>query len=365
LAKDLALYRRYLDAEGLDFRHFPSEQNRRVTYSYRGHLRLEVEAGQISIKTARRKLSAVIQLYKWLAQEGLFVPENSPWKAKRILISVDNDGRKPARRLVESTDIAFKIPNVTDITIVTDGGRLRPLSDEELDTLIKSLYSLQNAEMLLAHLVALSTGARIQTVLTLRQEDITSCRKGLNNCAYLPVGPGTGIDTKYGVSYTLVMDWFLIERLRIYISSERYKDRRYKSEGERFKGKEYLFLTNRGGPYFKSLQDPGYDLARYHGEGAAVRQFIQDRIRPILASHGKGFSYTFHDLRATFAMNLFNSLSERRELQPSQIREYLRFRLGHASHKALDSYTSFNELNKISMLAQESWEGRLRSFLSR
>ena len=105
-------------------------------------------------------------------------------------------------------------------------------------------------------------------------------------------------------------------------------------------------------------------MARYQGEGAAVGQFIQDRIRPILASHGKSFSYTFHDLRATFAMNLFNTLSERRELELSRIREYLRFRLGHASHKALDSYMKYNELNKISMQAQEDWEGRLSSFLS-
>lgn len=363
LAKDLALYRRYLDEDGLDFREFPSDQSRRVTYRYRGHLKLEAEAGNITIKTAKRKLSAVIQFYRWLEKEEIFIPENPPWKSKMVLIDLGGDGRKPIRSFVQSTDISFKVPDIVDISIITDGGRLRPLSDEEQETLIKAIYALKNPEMFYAHLIALSTGARIQTVLTLRLDDVVNCELGLNRCAYIPVGPGTGVDTKYGVNYTLVIDWLLIERLRVYVGSDKYKSRLKKSSGERFKGKEYLFLTNRGEPFYKSMQDPGYDGSRYYSEGAAVRQFIQDRVKPKFGSYGKNFSYAFHDLRATFCMNLYNTLSEREELTPTRIREYLRFRLGHASHRALDSYMRYNELNKIAQRAQQEWEGRLHSFL--
>lgn len=363
LAKDLALYRRYLDEDGLDFREFPTDQSQRVTYRYRGYLKLEAEAGNISIKTAKRKLSAVIQFYRWLEEEKILIPENPPWRSKTVLVNLDNDGRKPIRRFVQTTDLAFKVPDIIDISIITDGGRLRPLPDAEQDALIKVIYALQNPEMFYAHLIALSTGARIQTVLTLRLDDIVNCEPGLNNCAYIPVGPGTGVDTKYGINYTLVVDWLLIDRLRVYVGSDKYKRRQKKSSGERFKGKEYLFLTNRGGPFYKSMQDPGYDESRYYNEGAAVRQFIQDRIKPKLGSYGEAFSYAFHDLRATFCMNLYNALSERVELTPARIREYLRFRLGHASHKALDSYMKYNELNKIALRAQQEWEGRLHSFL--
>lgn len=367
LAKDLALYRRYLDEEGLDFRYFPSAQYHRVTYRYRGYLKLEVESGNISIKTARRKISTVISFYKWMRKEGVYIPENSPWVSKQVLINIESDGARPSFRKVETTDLSFKASDPVDFSVVTDGGRLRPLSDIEQSVLIRAIYCLNNPEMFYAHLIALFSGARIQTVLTIRLDDIMNSTQGPNGCAYIKVGPGTGVDTKRGGKYTLLIDWALIERLKVYGGSKRYEARRRISFGERFQGKEYFFLSNRGTPYFKSYQDPGYDDQRHSSEGAAVRQFIIDRVRPLLNTGGQAFSYSFHDLRATFVMNLFNSLSSLegdRKMSVAHIREYLRFRLGQVSHKALDSYMKYNELNKVALQAQQEWEGRLDAFLS-
>lgn len=362
LAKDLALFRRYLDEENLSFRYFPSELYQRVTYRYRAHLKLRIAGGEITVKTARRKISVVISFYKWLRQRNIFIPDNPPWKDKQLLIQIDGGSGKSIYKKVETTDLAFKGVDPVDISMITDGGRLRPLTDEQQYKLIKELYRLGNSEMWYAHLLALFSGARIQTVLTMRAEYVETCVKGPNNCAYIKVGPGTGVDTKFNKRFVLLVPWGLIEKLRIYLSSERYKHRVKVVSGERFQGKEYLFLSNRGGPYYRSAQDPGYDMKRYASEGAAVRQFISDRVRPVLNIEGEAFLYAFHDLRASFAMNLYNSLSSlsgEQKLSDSYIREYIRFRLGHASQSALDGYMSYNANNKVARQAQLDWERRL------
>ena len=61
-------------------------------------------------------------------------------------------------------------------------------------------------------------------------------------------------------------------------------------------------------------------------------------------------------------MNIYNSLSSlsgKEKLSDSYIREYIRFRLGHATKKALDSYMSYAENNKVALQAQLDWERRL------
>lgn len=364
LAKDLALYRRYLDEESLDYRFFPPDQYKRVTYRYRGYLKLRI-GGDITVKTARRKMSSVISFYKWLKEQRRFVPDNPPWKEKQILIQIDGGRRKPTSKLVKTTDLAFKGVDPVDISLITDGGKLRPLSDVQQDKVLKELHQLGNSEMWFAHIFALFSGARIQTVLTMRANYINTCVRGPNNSAYIKVGPGTGVDTKFDKCFVLMVPWGIVEMLKIYLVSDRYKKRAAISSGDRFGGLEYLFLSNRGEPYYRSGQDPGY-LGKMNGaEGAAIRQFICDRVRPLLEVNGEVFSYRFHDLRASFAMNLYNglcSLSGDKRLSDSYIREYIRFRLGHASEKALDSYMSFNVNNQIARQAQLDWEQRLDAF---
>lgn len=61
-------------------------------------------------------------------------------------------------------------------------------------------------------------------------------------------------------------------------------------------------------------------------------------------------------------MNIYNSLSSlsgKEKLSDSYISEYIRFRLGHATKKALDSYMSYTENNKVALEAQLDWERRL------
>lgn len=362
LAKDLALFLRYLDEENLNFRFFPSEQYKRVTYRYRAYLKLRIGSGEITIKTAKKKISSVISFYKWLKEQSILIPDNDPWKEKQVLIHLDSGVSRASYKKVTTTDLAFKGADPVDISLITDGGKLRPLMDEQQIKLLEELYRLGNSEMWYAHILALFSGARIQTVLTMRAEYVDKCKLGPNNCAHIKVGPGTGVDTKFNKRYVLQVPWEVVESLRIYLKSEKYKKRMGMSSGERFKGKEYLFLNNRGEPYYRSDQDPGYDVKIYASEGAAIRQYICDRVRPTLEINGEAFSYKFHDLRATFAMNLYNSFSSltgKEKLSDSYIREYIRFRLGHASKKALDSYMSYNATNQVARQAQLDWERRL------
>lgn len=368
LSKDLALYRRYLDESGCDFRYFPESTFERVTYRYKGHLKIQVNSGALGLKTARRKMSSVISFYRWMIFHGIFKPANIPWREREILIQIDGDYRGNGRRKVITTDLAFKDVTEIDHSIITDGGRLRPISSDNQMEIIRALDALNNPEMYFSHLLALFSGARIQTVLTMRRDEIIGCVRGPNNCAHIKVGAGTGIDTKKNKKYVLVVPWDLIERLRVYVGSERATKRLAISKGGRFKEKEYLFLTNRGEPYYKSIQDPGYDEKRYRSEGAAIRQFINDRVRPLLSGCvDDGFSYRFHDLRASFVMNLYSSLSKlllKGEITDIYLREYLRFRLGQSSKKSLESYMKFISVNEIADKAQWDWEKHLVRMLN-
>jgi hypothetical protein len=369
LAKDLSLYRRYLDESDLDFKEFPESKFNRVTYRYRAYLKLQVNSGAITLKTAKRKVSCVISFYKWIGAQGVFKPSNPPWISKEVFIPIQGGHRGGGVRSVITSDLAFKGSSPIDSSIITDGGRLRPVPSEVQLDIIAVLHELNNPEMYMGHLFALFTGARMQTVFTMRRETIVKCTRGPNNCAHIKVGPGTGVDTKKGVRYVLVVPWGVVEMLRQYIDSERAKKRLSLSQGARHQNQGYLFLTNRGEPYYQSAQDPGYSGKRYLSEGAAVRQYIHDRIIPALSNRlGGVYKYSFHDLRASFAMNLYDSLWPllvQGGITVSELREYIRFRLGHVSDNALDSYLKFNNRTELSERAQHDWERNLEKLCAR
>ena len=53
---------------------------------------------------------------------------------------------------------------------INDSGKLRPLPKDEQQALVESLKRIANTEMTLAFIFALTTGARLQTVFTLRRK---------------------------------------------------------------------------------------------------------------------------------------------------------------------------------------------------
>lgn len=372
LADDLTGYRRFLDDENLDWLDFPRNKNARPTYRYRSYLNHKVWQESLSLSTARRKIGAVVRFYRWLMKNGLFEPENPPWRdAERLIASRTPHGR-PVFSNVQSTDLRITVANQEDpySQSITDGGKLRPLAQTEQEWLIDALLDLGNTEMTLVHLFALLTGARIQTVLTFRVSHVIEMDTR-GKSVLCPVGPGTGIDTKHNKRMTLhVPTWFL-EMLKTYALSERARRRRRAAIGGDT-DKQYLFLSKLGMPFYLSRQDLSNQEIRhlrYRVAGQAVREFIKDYAIPKVRScRGPSFSYRFHDLRATFGMNLVDWLTplvQQGEMTYTSVLNVVRTRLGHDSIATTEGYLRYRTNQKLLEDTQRSWEGKLQELAGR
>jgi len=371
IAEDLAAYRRFLDETGVDWLEFPKHKLDRPTYRYYGHLKYAAGAGEIAAGTAKRRMSAVIGFYRWLRSEEVLAPANTPWKESDRFIEFKDTRGFSAQKKVITTDISINIPKQIDPYDgrINDGGKLRPLPMEEQVWLAEALEAAGNPEMTLAHLMPWLTGARIQTVLTFR------VRHALLNVDDMqgpelrfPIGPGTGIDTKNDKQMVLHIPVWFYQQLQTYACSNRARKRREKAAGNDTED-QYLFLSVRGEPLYRSKEDARtFDAANqlHHAKvGQGVRQFITERIIPyVRAKHGvPQFHYQYHDMRATFGMNLTDhwlQLVDKKEATLHQVREFVKTRMGHASAATTDLYLQYRQNLKFVRQVGEDYEGHLR-----
>lgn len=369
IASDLAAFKRFLEDENINFIEFPQRKLFRPTYRYRGDLQLRIRASQIAPTTARRRMTSVIGFYRWLIEEKLIEPENPPWQEGDAYFKFTDSKGFSRTKLVKTTDIAVRVAKQIDPYdgAIDDEGKLRPLTEQEQLWLMESLAELGNTEMTLIHLLALFTGARIQTILTLRTchvrpdfaADVTEIR--------IPVGPGTAIDTKNDKRLMLIIPRWLFEKLRVYSFSERARKRREKAGNDA--EDQYLFLSIRGAPMYTSKSDrQKFDerhSIRHEKEGQAVRQFISERVIPMIKKKSGGkFQYRLHDLRASYGMNLTDQqldLVREGKATLHQVREFVKARMGHESAATTDRYLNYRQNLRFIAKVQLEFESHLKT----
>jgi len=352
IADSLAGYRRFLDETGIDWTEFPEHKLKRPTYRYHGFLKYEIADGKMKASTAKRRMSAVISFYTWLKQEGTLNPSHSPWKESDQYIQLtDSRGLKFSKQIT-SKDISIKsTPSIDPYDDrIFDGGKLRPLTKDEQSWLVNALVALGNTEMLLIHLLGLLTGARIQTILTLRIKHLrTNSSRNQNQEIRLIAGGHSDIDTKNNKKIVIHIPVWLHQKLQVYAISEGAKKRRMRAQGGDNEN-QYLFLSIRGAPLYQSKSDNNIfdekNQLRHLKSGQAVRQYIKDRVIPYIRDKQNTpmFSYQFHDTRATFGMNLTDFQLERVSsgyINLHQAREFVKARMCHESTATTDRYLQY------------------------
>jgi hypothetical protein len=322
IVDDLAAFRRYIDEEEIDWLSFPAHKLRRPTYRYNASLRLSVEAAEISSAVAKRRMGTVVRFYRWLMGEALFKPGNAPWVESDRFVEWKDEQGFSGLLTVKTTDVSIKGNSAVDIwdEYIHDGGRLRPLPQAEQEVLLQSLTDLGNTEMSLIHLFSLFSGARIQTVLTVRVRHVMQNPTEIaGNDFRLKAGPGTGIDTKNGTKGVLHLPKWLYERLYIYAHSQRARSRREKAVGGDHLDQP-LFLSHRGAPLYESRPKRGElgrgpHVLRHAKTGQGVRQFIKEKLLPKmrLRLNNPRYEFRFHDLRATFGLNTVDFMLDKIE----------------------------------------------------
>lgn len=369
VAQGLRDYKLYLDELDLKWDDFSAvDKYARPTYLYRTHLQALINSGSIKKSTARRRMGTVIGFYRFLMNHKRmrFDPQNEPWVDRQFgLEYTDAKGFRQVQMVV-TTDVsirASKSDYAWDETI-DDDGKLRPLSVKEQQCLVSVLKALGNREYELMHYVSLFTGARVQTLLTLRWGYFRNPPSSVKQWPFkLRCGPGTGIDTKRDrTDVYLPIPRELYEWLHLYANSERAKRRRAKSRlGE--EPSNYLFLTNQGAPYYESKDDRNAvrltddALRKSSPIGQNLREFMSEKVIPRMRQTLPNFKYKFHDMRATFGMNWVDHVMGREGAKEHYLfaRDQLRKLMWHKDATTTDRYLEYrNHIHQLQE-AQAGW----------
>lgn len=397
LAKSLLGYLRFVEGSGLDPLDFhPRLQVKRPTYLYRQHLLEKVHEGQISHSTASLRINAVINFYKGLVSYKVLESEilEKVHKAKELLIPIINNSGFSQLLSISSSDLAIKTPTKSkDPDSIQDDGSLFPLTKDQQEILFAQLQHSEQC-LFLFFLFALMTGARIQTVGTMRIETIKKARRTSDGDFIVTVGSGTKVDTKKGKILDLVIPRILHQSLLIYSESPTARGRR-KTSNYGDTDNNYLFLNRNGTSYYTSKLEKrergnpehhrkvGINTAAKHispKDGEAIRKFIGEVLLPRIHEENPAFPYfKFHDLRATFGMNLLESMLRHIDDHNAKVKnqrpdeligtqwalEQVQQRMGHSNINTTMRYLNYRRNNQWRAKIIAEVENQLMQYIPR
>jgi integrase len=368
----------------VDIFYFPDEIFERVPYRYQRYLKRTIRSGLISPSTANARINAIVGFYRAIHESPSIIPfaskeiKSLPFEDVTVPVALRNDVGKNYIKKVKTTDLRIKVSKNNHLgSIVEEGRVLHPLNVEEQKILFKSLDEFGNRELQLICWVAIYTGARIQTLCTIRCEDIVKMYndkpyRGASSCF---VGQGTLVDVKLknrnNKRYKLVFPYWLVVILYKYLDSNRARLRRGKS----FYGNDlinYLFLNKNGSPYYTSKSEIEDRMVKYKSykdfskytvsNGQAIRNLIS-RLQVYIKGQYPDCDFrkfSIHDLRSTFAVNYMSS-EILKGGSPKFIVNDLKTLMGHSDISTTYRYVDYIEKNERIKKALDDDVDTLRS----
>ncbi|MYM96871.1 tyrosine-type recombinase/integrase [Duganella vulcania] len=281
LMKHLGAYADWLEAEQQDWRHFPERMADRTIVRFRGELIAQRKRGVIRPSTATVRMLAVIQFYRHAQVYG-FVGRQSPmWRDEAVVLRYhDSVGFQRTLLRMKSE---LSIPNRARPGLMLEDG-LVALQGRDAQALLKFTANENLIELHLMLSIGMLTGARIGTItsISIRNLEDALSDPSMPGFCRMPVGPGTGISTKFDVSGDLLVPAFLVGTLKSYAySMERLRRQAHASKEHR----GLLFLTSRGNPYQQSSFNRLMTDLRRRATAAGLR-FMQ--------------TFKFHQTRCTY-----------------------------------------------------------------
>jgi len=320
-------YASWMEEQQIDWRHFPMRKSDRVLVRFRGALIAARKAGHIRPSTTTARMNAVIQFYRHCNTHD-FVTRDAPmWKDKLVIVRYyDSRGFKRTME-VKSTDLS--IPNRARPGIRLEGGLL-PISASDMNELLRFTSENICEELHLMLMIGFFTGARLETITTLRVESLENATADpmVPGMWKIRVGPGTFVATKGDVSgYILVPDQ-LMRKLKAYAYSSHRIKRVEKAAKE---NKSLLFLTRYSNPY---------------GHSAINRAMTE--LRRSATKNGLKFmkKFHFHESRATFGTWLMSIVLGVTNIKVKTAIEFVRDAMLHANESDTFRYITFIEHNK-------------------
>jgi len=367
----------FCEEQSIDWTDFSGKRpSLRPTYRYYKNL---IDRGDRASAVINQYTGVVYDFYRFVSQSFHEIDMSRVDTVKQIKILIDTSrGMRSVE--VDKRSQTQRTGGVSPVPIGfvrDDGEDLRPLSNSQLAELLRIIDGdgWSSFERLIIK-TALMTGARKQTVLTLRVKHVKSLAKAKvqpDGTCFLQAGPGTGIDTKFNKPQKLYFPKQLVDDLQILLSSQIAMRRResfrarYSKEYSELKplveDDEYVFLSDQGNCYYMAKDDPRYKVVKSPPTGQ-----VSETIRKKLSYYTsdkfpKAFSY--HWLRATFAYQLYQLLKpalESGRLKYGEEITVIQCRLHHSDRTTTENYLKLFNMEFVKLEAQEKYEDWLFSF---
>lgn len=376
---DQDLYEEGIDESRPKWDSFSHIQSKKITYQYKKALKDSVLNSKdgLARTTASNYMRSVVSFYKFHLKNG-YTFNNPPFEHEIITIHFNSDSArmKPyGSKLVHTTDLRLNFPKSKR----NDGGviehyrrDLKPLSNQEwievekILTKTRSIIKCVNGEekliklaeeYCLFFLICRFSGMRREEVASLHRGQIVKPKTIVENgierftssIVRIGIGGQYGSLTKTvnggNKSRVTIIPSSLMQKLYEYTCSDRYRKRlskfhqyceiqRHKKSHSLFNGvdaidenKDYLFIQQSGIPTFHSL-------ANVNARWSEIRNTVNRKLdKPMLGSP--------HNLRPTFAINLFRMLLRR--VSSDKALAYVSNILGHEEIKTTLLYLQIAE----------------------
>lgn len=287
--KHLLRYANFLELNRVDWRHFPLRREEQVLRRFRKHLIDERQSGGLQGSTTTNCMASVIQFYRFAENKGLVGIHRPMWTDKLAVIPFfDSVGFK---RTMVRLSSELSIPNKTRVGAVLEDGLL-PLRADHMTELLRYTAEQSVEELHLMLSIGFFTGARIGTITTLTVASLNTAREDplTPGVFLLPVGPGTGIATKFSVNGEIFVPRDVLNELKRYAFSTQRLLRAAKANPDE---KGLLFLTRSGRRYTVETTNRLVHEMRKRAFSAGMK-FAQ--------------RFRFHQTRATFGTWLMTLL---------------------------------------------------------
>lgn len=334
-------YANWLEAEELDWWHFPARASERCLLRFRGNLIRARDRGDIAPSTCSHRMAAVVRFYRWLQATGLLTSPWPLWTERKVGIRLaDAFGFEHTLR-VTTTDLAIPNRKVAGALQLEDG--VMPLTLEGMRQVRRYSDERASQELALLLRVGFETGMRLDSILDLKLDTLERAAPdpvaGLG-WYRLAVGPGArpAVRTKGSATGMVPIPKSLLDALRAYATStRRLKRQALASPGNR----DLLFLTRFGNTY----ADP---------QGRAVNVEMS-RLRAAAEADGIEVfrSFHFHRTRATFATSLMRAALK--HLEVGDAISFVREACLHRNESTTLKYVKFIETSEAMAEAADAF----------
>lgn len=372
-------YKIFCELNAIDWLNFDGKRKiYRPTYRY---FRSLIDSGEKSPQVINQYTGAVYNFYSYVSRHWHpidlervdSVQKNTLLvKSSRGHILLDVNKRSQTKKTGGVSQVALGF-------VRDEGENLRPLTSLELNELLEIIKGdnwSQQERLIIG--IALATGARKQSVLTLRLKHLNLMKEfgARKNGDYrLHVGPGTSVDTKYNKKQVLYFPGELVNKLMVYAQSKISRERRekfissYKRQYPSLvlpdEGDQYLFLSEQGNCFYMSRDDFRYPYVRSCPSGQVTDNIKKKIIEGASGNFPKDFC--FHWLRATFGLQYYNSLLplvQEGIIKYHEVMLMVQKRMHHENQETTENYLKLFSGSEDRIIAQEAYESLLFGALS-